>query len=505
MERRARMRAGLKMVAALAIMVGLLWSAGRAQTAVLYVSATDSGCGGQSPCFGSIQAAVDAAQPGDEIRVAAGTYAGTSRVVVDDVAYTQHVLIAKPLSLQGGYGAGNWNAPDPSAHPTVIDAQGHGRAISIVGDGTQTVVIAGFTLTGGDYDGLGNGPDEAHVACVRTGSDCGGGLFAFGVQLVLRDCLIAGNVAGRTKPFSDGGGAFLWYVNDGSRIENTRFVNNAAPVSGGSGGGLMVEFGGSLAIVNSSFEDNAADGNGGAVHVFQPNGRLSVENTAFTGNSAGQEGGALEARLTFRGEALALDRVRFQNNEGSGQGAALSLIKLGSEPSAVRLTNVLLANNRLTSPSSAGAAIYAVGGSGERSDFTLTLTHVTLANHAGMAALYLYGETATTRADLINTLISSAASAFVGEQVGTGVVAFKHDHALLDGVGTIQATVAGTPSVEAISALSGSAKLDAGFHLQAGSAAIDAGVDASVSVDLDGQVRPQGAGFDIGADEFALP
>jgi hypothetical protein len=40
------------------------------------------------------------------------------------------------------------------------------------------------------------------------------------------------------------------------------------------------------------------------------------------------------------------------------------------------------------------------------------------------------------------------------------------------------------------------------YHLTGASAAIDAGVDAGVAVDYDGDYRPWAGGFDIGADEF---
>jgi hypothetical protein len=40
------------------------------------------------------------------------------------------------------------------------------------------------------------------------------------------------------------------------------------------------------------------------------------------------------------------------------------------------------------------------------------------------------------------------------------------------------------------------------YHLQFGSAAIDHGIDAGVYTDLDGNPRPLGAGFDIGAYEY---
>lgn len=43
-----------------------------------------------------------------------------------------------------------------------------------------------------------------------------------------------------------------------------------------------------------------------------------------------------------------------------------------------------------------------------------------------------------------------------------------------------------------------------GYHLTAGSAAVDRGVASGVTKDIDGQFRPQGAGYDLGADEFGV-
>ena len=90
--------------------------------------ATDAPCANPT-AFTTIQAAVNAAAGGDEIRVAAGSYGATT--------------FDKNLTVRGGYagGPGGWSTPSPS------------NVVALVGN---ISIDSGVTLTSGDFLTLGN-------------------------------------------------------------------------------------------------------------------------------------------------------------------------------------------------------------------------------------------------------------------------------------------------------------------------------------------------------------
>ena len=455
--------------------------------------------------FCRIQDAINAAPTNGEIRVAGGLYTYT-RVMstgMDVYTYTQVALITRSVKLRGSWNA-DWTVQSITLTPSTINPLGKGRGITIRGVSSPEVSVDDFIITGGDYTGLGNPPGVATV-CPGSELDCGGGLYAHYGKLLASDLVISGNVAARSTSGRTGfgGGAFLWAVAAGSRIERSSFVNNLSGWLNSLGGGMYAESVVGLVITGSGFISNTADDGGAGLFLFHPSGLVAITNTVFYTNytwSTNFGGGGLGAKLTLDGVALQASRLRFSGNYGTNNGAAIMLEKQGSGVSRVKIDNTLIDNNRDANDKISSAIYVDYGHS-----FDVALDHITAADNRSDAFLRVhsaYAGSAVT-VTLRNTLVHSAQVAYAGEQnAGEAPALIRHTNTLTDGVGALHADITGTTTFEAINPLGGDPRLDSSYHLQAGSAAIDQGVATGVTDDIDGDSRTVNAPPDIGADEY---
>ena len=205
----------------------------------------------------AVQDAVNAAAVDDVVKVA-GTCAGVQTIS----GLTQTVLIAKNLTLQGGYTTTNWTAsPNLDTYPTILDAQGNGRVVMI--SDTHTVTLSHLTIQNG----------------LVSGTENGGGVYNQSSTVSILDSNITGNEA------SDGGGVF----NDTGvlLLQNSTVSQNQANANGTSerdGGGGLYNKDGHVTIDNSQISANTSDENGGGIfnRYF-----ITVTNSIINNNSSG--------------------------------------------------------------------------------------------------------------------------------------------------------------------------------------------------------------------------
>ncbi|OGN90474.1 MAG: hypothetical protein A2Y88_03015 [Chloroflexi bacterium RBG_13_48_10] len=307
------------------------WSV-QAASSILYV-APGGACGGASPCYSTLQDAVDAAQPGDEIRVAVGMYgiqAGTDQVVKVD----------KNLTLIGGYTTSDWNSPDASSNPTILNAFTQGRVMVI--SGTLDVTVQGLRLVLGDATGLGGYPfcysehdaggglyiNKATVTLDQTwvltntapSNGYGGGLFATDATLWLRnETIIRANEGGA------GGGLYL--TNSKANL-NLVYVNDneAGGPWGGcqhGGGGLNIVSGSQVEIMNSAIKGNRKLITTSGAGILHEDGHLVIHSSLIEEN----EGTAVQLVNYSQGTPTAiLSGNVIRNNGGTGvSGSAITM------------------------------------------------------------------------------------------------------------------------------------------------------------------------------------
>jgi hypothetical protein len=196
----------------------------------------------------------------------------------------------------------------------------------------------------------------------------------------------------------------------------------------------------------------------------------------ISGNLAFNDGGGLHL-LACENVELVGNRI-IKNLSGLGGG----LLLRSNNPV---LVNNVVADNQATAR---GSGLYIAG-------FSPHLLHTTIARNGGGDGSGVYITDATSTAFLTNTVLVSHT---VGITVADG------NTATLNGVLWYSNTINCNRCTVTNEYTGNPAFAADGYHLTRDSAAIDRGVTSTVAIDIDGDARPKGRGYDLGADEFVI-
>ncbi len=432
-----------------------------AQAVTLYVSSVTGDDGGNctldAPCR-TLQRAADLAADGDSIWVAAfdnftpATYTGGGSAVV---------TIQHSVTMRGGYVYVHSTVPPihnwtPGFLPSTIDGEGARRAVAISGDVTPTLQL--LTLQNGS-------------------AVDGGNVYVDGAQPQLLGLLIQNGTATR------GGGIYL---------------NN------------------SIALLTGVIvQGNQADQGGG---IYSQDSATRVVEAAVYSNTAATAGGGfyLDGPLSLN----PLDWPILMNNyiryNRAPAGAGLYMYE-----SIPLLVNDVIADNQADGH---GGAMYLYASSPQG-------FHNTLAANAGSDGVYLTHLPGSlwppvppipSLPTLTNTVVVSQAVGLYADT--TGLPYPLENRATLRGTlwsgngsdtagpGDFDIGTTNVYSLPLFTCAGDPPGCNNPYHLQDASPAVDAGVPVALSlpgtdllVDIDGQLRPSGSGFDIGVDEVTQP
>ena len=406
----------------------------------------------------TIQAAIDSGIDGDLILVAPGTY------------YENIDFLDKAIALRSAAGP----------EETIIDGSQAGTVVTFTDLGAKKPVLDGFTIRNGSGIGL-------------YGGDRAGGIYCISSSPTIMNCTITGNrvcgYEGLMGDFCYGGGIYCGGFGSHPRIVSCTIEDNRVQGWVGAGGGIYCDISTAPTIVHCTISKNSvsATGEGFGAGIGCTASAPVIESCSISLNGGAYKGGGIGCRCesspTIRNCTISRNSgissgggifcsydsspevtncTFFENHAGRGGG-----IRCDQDSSPV-ITNCTLYGN---------TARYSGGGICSSADSSPTITNSILWEDEAPEG----PEISILSASNLIIRYSDVRGGEAGVDVETGsTLQWLHGN------------------IDADPIFIG----DEDFHLEAGSPCIDAGTDAGVYTDIDGQPRPFGGGFDMGADEF---
>jgi len=263
----------------------------------------------------TIQAGINAANKGDVVLVAPGTY-------FENINFSGKAITVKS---SGG------------AKVTIIDGGNLSTVVTFDSNEGLKSVLRGFTIQHGNTLGE------------------GGGVYIYSASPTVSANIISGNTA------ASGGGGIAVAFSSALVQRNTVTNNSQNPgYSGGvGGGGIEVGGAGAAQIISNIVENNSWSTAGGGGMVLDAAGTPTLKNNLIRSNVAYDEGGGISIFNNSNGiivqNLIYNNTLTYDINAGQGAGIYLSIPYGSSGP--------ILVNNTIvgTSSSAEGSAVYASG------------------------------------------------------------------------------------------------------------------------------------------------
>jgi hypothetical protein len=309
--------------------------------------------------FRTVQQAVDAAADHGVIAVAGGTYSENIRVQ------------EKTVRLYGGYvggtradyaagTAGNFRVRDAAAQVSHLKGDAKDSVVTLYEAGAS--VVDGFLITGGGR------------SSAAAPSWTGGGFYVYAGSPTISNNVIEKNrTCPPVKQDEEKLGGGIYSTGASLTIVNNIIRNNVS----GRGAGIFAD-GPKLVIRGNTIRDNiGVSDHGGGVFLFSPDAEFSFNRVE--GNEIGRDlgygwGGGMI--VVSRGGRFKLSYNVFTGNFAPSLGSAFFV----DEGAAASMESDLIYGNQ-SGPEGEGGAVY-VDGNENNIGSTLTLNHVTIADHA---------------------------------------------------------------------------------------------------------------------------